>query len=172
MSTKDYRLKTLFLTVIFLLFIHISLNAQNDNDERTVGLSALIQNSQADILLPIWISNSSIIAPAFGVLYMNNGFTDLALGIVTRFYLKNGVFAPFIGGRGGVLLAMRENADTISDFILGFLGGGEYFFDTHFSMGVEAQLNLSISDKNSSRFGNPDGININTGAAVFATVYF
>jgi hypothetical protein len=50
--------------------------------------------------------------------------------------------------------------------------GAEYFLSDSFSFGVEAQGNLTKSDENSSRFGNPGGVNFNTGAMVSATVYF
>jgi hypothetical protein len=46
------------------------------------------------------------------------------------------------------------------------------FFDPHFSIGVEAQMNVRSSDNDSSRFGNPGGTNFNTGSAVTANIYF
>ncbi|MCK4462246.1 MAG: hypothetical protein KAW46_10605 [candidate division Zixibacteria bacterium] len=42
----------------------------------------------------------------------------------------------------------------------------------HFSVGVEAQVNAVFSDEHSYLFGNPNGTNINTAAAVMATFYF
>jgi len=40
------------------------------------------------------------------------------------------------------------------------------------SQGVEAQINMAISDEMSSRFGSPDGTNINTVSMATATFYF
>ncbi len=50
--------------------------------------------------------------------------------------------------------------------------GGEYFFSSSFSVGIEAQLNLTFSDKNSVRFANPGGTNLNTGSVIYASIYF
>jgi len=50
--------------------------------------------------------------------------------------------------------------------------GGEYYISEHFSVGIEAQGNLTKSDKNSGRFGNPGGVNINLATMIFATMYF
>ena len=62
--------------------------------------------------------------------------------------------------------------DTKVDIILGIAFGAEYFLDEHFSIGVEAQGNLTQSDEKSIRFGNPDGTNFNTATMITATVYF
>jgi hypothetical protein len=40
------------------------------------------------------------------------------------------------------------------------------------SFGVEAQGNFTKSDKNSLRYGNPDGLNFNTATMISATIYF
>jgi len=69
----------------------------------------------------------------------------------------------------------KENDTDISQKIDKFAGNGvgaEYFFDKHFSIGVEAQGNVTVSDMNSFRFGNPDGTNFNTATMVTANVYF
>jgi hypothetical protein len=60
----------------------------------------------------------------------------------------------------------------ISDLILGPSFGGEYYFNKNFSVGIELQLNVVLSGEKSMRFSNPDGMNINTATALFATIYF
>ena len=173
---KRYNLVFAFF---FLLIAFSSTIAQEETNEKTFGISALIQDSQFDIMLPLVISNSAVIAPALGIAYVSDAGTDIGLGIVGRIYLKDDVVRPFLGGRFGLLLfspkesgsGQGESKNT-NDYLLGILAGGEYFFNEGFSIGVEAQLNATFSDKNSGRFGNPDGTNLNTGAAVFATIYF
>ena len=64
----------------------------------------------------------------------------------------------------------REVGQT--DIIGGVALGGEYFLSDHFSFGVEAQANVTRSDNQSFRFGNPGGLTLNTATAVLATVYF
>ena len=169
-----------FIIVLFILTIlGNSTTAQNNANDKSFGISALVQEGQFDIMLPFLVSQSAVIAPAIGLAYVSDAGLDIGLGIVGRFYLKNDVVRPFLGGRIGLLLfspkesgsGQGESKNT-TDYLLGILAGGEYFLDEGFSIGVEAQLNATFSDKNSGRFGNPDGTNLNTGAAVFATVYF
>lgn len=173
----DKKYKILFLLII--IFFNTLIFSQNELDEQKIGISALVQDGQYDILLPLVLSSSIVIAPAIGIASVSDAGTDIGLGVVTRFYLNDSKVKPFLGGRAGVMIfspskpeGSNEDPESTTDFILGFLAGGEYFLDEGFSFGVEAQLNASISDENSSRFGNPGGFNINTGAAVFATVYF
>jgi hypothetical protein len=61
---------------------------------------------------------------------------------------------------------------TQIDILGGLAFGGEYFLTDNFSFGVEAQGNLTKSDENSFRFGNPGKINFNTGTMISATIYF
>jgi hypothetical protein len=169
----------LIIAVLILLSSSSQMFGQEDLNKKSFGISALVQDGQYDIMIPILLSKSAVIAPAIGIVGVSDAGTDIGLGVVTRFYLNDSKVKPFLGGRAGVMIFSpsesedsNEDSESTTDFILGFLAGGEYFLDEGFSFGVEAQLNASISDENSSRFGNPGGVNINTGAAVFATVYF
>jgi len=173
--------KLALIAAVLILFSSSSqMFSQEDLNKKSFGISALVQDGQYDIMIPILLSKSAVIAPAIGIVGVSDAGTDIGLGVVTRFYLNNdSKVKPFLGGRAGVMIFSpsesedsNEDSESTTDFILGFLAGGEYFLDEGFSFGVEAQLNASISDENSSRFGNPGGFNINTGAAVFATVYF
>ena len=167
------------LVLIFLLGISTTYS-QDTSKGNSFGISALVQDSQFDILFPIFLSESAVIAPALGLIYASEVGSDISLGLVGRFYLNNKVVRPFLGGRAGAIFFSPSSSDddggadpeSTTDFLVGILAGGEYFLNESFSFGIEAQLNATISDENSSRFGNPGGTNINTGAAVFATVYF
>lgn len=161
----------LILAVILCVVFMSVINAQENN--RTWGISAAIQDTQLDILFPIWTGANNVIAPAIGVIYIGESGTDLRIGLLDRiFFNATENIKPFIGLRAGALFTMPDEGDTVTDYIVGVLGGGEYFFSDNFSVGVEAQLNMSISDEESGRFGNPGGTNINTATALFATVYF
>ena len=81
------------------------------------------------------ISNSAIIAPAVGIAYVSDAGTDIGLGVVTRFYLKDDAVRPFLGGRIGLLLfspkesgSEEDESKNTTDYLLGILAGGEYFF--------------------------------------------
>jgi hypothetical protein len=164
--------KTNFIFIAILCIIYaMSTNAQENN--RTWGISASIQETQLDILFPIWTGANNIIAPSIGAIHIGDSGTDLRLGLLDRiFFNATESIKPFLGLRAGVLFSIPDEQDTVTDYVIGILGGGEYFFSNNFSVGVEAQLNMSISDENSSRFGNPGGTNINTATAIFATIYF
>jgi hypothetical protein len=166
-----------FLAMIFLLGISTAYSQDTANGN-SFGISALVQDSQFDILFPIPTSELIVVAPAVGFLYASEAGSDISFGLVGRFYLNNKVVRPFLGARAGLILFSPASEDgqtepeSTTDYLVGFLAGGEYFLNEGFSFGIEAQLNAAISDENSIRFGNPGGTNINTGAAVFATVYF
>jgi hypothetical protein len=138
----------------------------------TIGLSASLQGSQFDILVPVWTSDAFSIAPAVGVLWAQEGGTDLRIGLVPRFFFSKSTFAPYVGARIGALIASPTSGEGATDWLLGLAVGGEYFLDPHFSVGVESELNMTISAEHSGRFGNPGRKNMNTAAAVMATVYF
>ncbi len=146
--------------------------SQTEKSSHNIGLSASIQDGQFDILLPVWFSNHLCIAPAVGLLWAEEGASDIRLAIVPRYFFYKEQFAPYIGARLGALIASPNEGESTTDLLIGLAGGGEYFLDEHFSFGVEAQLNLTLSDEFSARFGNPDKKTFNTAAAVFATVYF
>jgi len=169
------------LLVLIFLLVTSTTYSQDTSKGNSFGISALVQDSQFDILFPIFLSESAVLAPAIGLIYASEVGSDISLGLVGRFYLNKKVVRPFLGGRAGAIFFNPASSDgddgasdpeSTTDFLIGLLAGGEYFLNESFSFGVEAQLNATISDENSSRFGNPGGTNINTGAAVFATVYF
>ncbi len=147
-------------------------HAQEAQRSGLVGMSASFQGGQFDILVPIWVSDQVSLAPAVGIIWNEDNGSDIHLGVAPRFFLTKGKVAPYIGGRAGVLIGSPSNGESTKDWIVGLTGGGEYFIDEHFSVGVESQLTFTFSDVNSTRFGNPGKTNLNTGAAVFATVYF
>jgi hypothetical protein len=154
------------------LFLLSAASGQESSPRRGVGLTASLQESQIDIMMPIWVGDKVSIAPAVGFLWVENAGSELRLGIVSREYFTKEKFAPYFGGRLVALISSPDVGTKTTDMLLGLSGGGEYFLDDHFSVGVEAQLNATKSSDQSLRFGNPGRWNVNTGSAVFATVYF
>jgi hypothetical protein len=153
-------------------------------DHGSVGLSASLQGGQREIAVPLWISDDAVLMPGFSFLSVSDGGTDIGLGMLLRvngrprggraipyfgfrfaaFYFKPDVGTGYYGSSG--------DADSVWDFVVGPAFGGEYFLSEHLSLGVEGQVNIAISDKNSARFNNPDGTVINTATAARATLYF
>jgi hypothetical protein len=138
----------------------------------TVGVTASIQSSQLDLMVPIWVAPSVVIAPAGIFTHRTSTLTDYGVGMVTRFYMGTGQAAPFLGVRGAVLVLSPDEGDSVMDFLFGGLAGGEYFLSPHFGISVEAQLNVTIADEDSFRFAAPGETNINTATGVFASFYF
>lgn len=137
-----------------------------------VGVSVVVQNSQFDFLVPVFLSNNFALSPAVGLSSISGNSTDLTLGAVARYYISQKTVSPYIGGRFGAIILMPEKGDNVTDFILGPLFGGEYFINENISAGIELQLNFYKSALNSTRFQNPNGTNVNTATAFFATIYF
>ena len=168
---KIFRSLIIIAGLCLLITMETPLCAQEELSSR-IGLSAVLQDAQLDIQLPIWLGSKVSLSPAIGLVYVGDSGSDIRIGVVPRIYTRKTKLSPFTSLRFGVLLFNPKEGDGATDIFLGIGFGGEYFFDKHFSMGVEAQLNLTISDENSNRFGNPGGNNVNTGSVIFATIYF
>lgn len=173
---KTNKMKKNKIIYLFLL-LNLSVISSFAQNSRNIGLTASIQDNQFGILIPIRFSNMITIAPAFSVQYAEKIGTDFSIGLVPKFYLKNEKLSPYFGLKFGAAINKPSSDneidnDTKIDIIGGIAFGAEYFFDDNFSIGVEAQGNLTQSDKKSIRFGNPDGTNFNTATMITATVYF
>lgn len=166
--------KIVLCTIVAFLLGSSSLFSQT---ERKIGLSGSLQSSQLAISMPIWMSEKFVLAPSVGFQFAEKIGTDLSVGLSPRFYLKHEQIAPYFGLKLGATINMPSSENIIDqssrvDIVGGVAFGAEYFIADHFSLGVEAQGNCTKSDKNSYRYGNPDGFNVNTATAVSATIYF
>lgn len=171
--------------VIFVSFISTySFNQKETETPPKWGLSAAVQNSSIGFQLPVWLGESIIIAPSLGAAYRDNFGWELQFGIAPRFFLNKNNLRPYLGFKVASIIDLpsKVNATDILgnpidfentiDLIGGLSFGGEYFFSNHFSIGLEIQANVIKSDENSLRFGNPGGINFNTGALALINIYF
>lgn len=166
-----------FKTLTIALFTIISISCYSQEHKRTIGLSGTIQQGQFGIAIPIWTSSNVALVPAFEVKWAEKIGSDIGIGFGPRLYFKNETLAPYMGFKAGMLInipSSKNEADdeTKIDYLLGLNGGAEYFIGDQFSLGVEIQANVTKSDKNSHRFGNPDGLNFNTATMISATIYF
>ena len=166
--------KTIILTVLAFMLLTISSFSQS---ERKIGLSGSIQGNQYGILLPIWLGEKFVLAPAFDLKFAERVGTDISIGVVPRFYFKNEKLAPYFGLKFGAVINIpysdnKIDNETKVDIVGGFAFGAEYFIAEKFSVGIEAQGNITKSHKNSFRYGNPDGLNFNTATMISATIYF
>lgn len=154
----------LLLATIFL--ITSTAYAQNRPDTGTVGLSASLQSNQTNLKVPIWASENIVIAPVFGLTHQDDNYTSFNIGLNPRFYQSLGSdFATYIGAQGILQHTSVDGAgDDNSDFLIGASGGGEYYLDEHFSLGVEGQLNFMFEEY--------DDNSIYTAAAIIGTFYF
>lgn len=156
--------QTLFLLLFFFLFTATAFS-QNRPDEGTIGLSASFQGNQTNLMLPIWTSEDMVIAPVFGIVHEAENFTTVNLGVKPRFYRDMGSnFASYFGFQGLLQYTSPDFGDDTTNFLIGANGGGEYFLNSHFSVGVEGQLNLLLRDSAENRLA--------TGAALTGSYYF
>lgn len=149
-----------------LLLLGISTaKAQNRPAPGSIGISASIQTNQTNLKVPIWASENLVIAPVFGLTHQSDSFTSLNLGVNPRLYQDLGDnFASYIGAQGILQRTSPEFGPEDTDFLIGAAGGGEFFPDEHFSIGIEGQLNFLLND-------NGDD-SISTGTAITASYYF
>ena len=148
--------------------------AQQDSVKRTVGIGANIQSSDYGIVIPIWLSSRVVLAPMIGLNSVEGSATDYTIGIMPKYYLNTERFAPFVDLKIAAIMnkPASDDDEKKTDLLVGLGVGGEYFLSPNFSFNVEAQANLTSSDENSNRFGNPGGMNFNLATAVGATIYF
>jgi hypothetical protein len=172
MNTRFHDSLIMSIVFCFCLFLNPgSIFSQEMQTSRKVGLSAGFYNDQTDIMLPVWVSPKIVLAPSVSALWVEDGGTDLGFGIAFRFYHHINKVSPYFGARLGVLVLSPKGRDSVADFVSGVMLGGEYFLCPQFSLGIEAQVNATFSNDQSSRFGNPGGMNINTGSVIIASIY-
>ncbi|MCK9423780.1 MAG: hypothetical protein M0Q38_14405 [Bacteroidales bacterium] len=166
--------KKIIFTVFTFLLLTDFLFAQHKGK---IGLSGSIQSDQFGILIPIWLGEKVVLAPAFDFKFAEKVGTDFSIGLVPRFYFKNEKLCPYFGLKVGTAINIpstdnKVESETTYDIIGGLAVGAEYFIVDYFSLGVEAQGNFTKSSKESNRFGNPGGLNFNTATMISATIYF
>lgn len=168
-------MKTTLLAFV-ILFFAVSISAQTT---KRTGLTASIQGNQYGISMPVRLSSGFTLIPSVGMTFVQENSTDLLTGLTARIYLNEAKVSPYLAYRAGIGFNFPDNdperpgdPSTKLDIFGGMAFGGEYFIDEHFSLGVEAQANITKSGDGSFRFGNPGRINVNTATMVSATVYF
>ena len=159
----------IFLVIVFVLISNITFS---QTYERSSGISIGVQDLHLDFNIPVHLSQKTIIAPSFGIISNSSNSTDISFGASLKFYLSQQKMSSFFGGRLGGITLIPEKGSNILDFLIGGFFGGEYNIDKNFSISGELQLNLTVSDESSNRFGNPGGINLNTGTFLYLTFYF
>jgi len=161
------------LVIVFIACLVGNGIYSQDVHKGKVGLTATVQDNQFGVMLPVFLSEKFSLAPAVDFKMAQGLGTDLSVGIIPRFYLKTGDMMPYLGLKFGALFYFPDgDKKSTLDFMTGVAFGGEYFFNEHFSLGIEAQGNFTISDKSSERFGNPGKTNFNLGTQVSASIYF
>lgn len=163
-------MKKLILLTLILPFL---LLAEEDTEKPNMGFSVVVQQSTFDLQIPLWLSDSFILAPAIGTRYQDNIGTEVDFGLAARLFTNNKSARPYFGFKAGIIYTTFESAtSSLMDIIVGPSYGVEYFFNPNISLGIEGQLNFIFFDENSLRFSNPSGLNINTAAVLFASIYF
>lgn len=164
---------TIRLSIAFTsLFLFASSMSFSQPEKGQVGLSVLLQNPQFDFIIPYWFQEQLVLAPAVSFNSISSHATDFGIGGILRYYIAKNQVSPYTGVRAGALIFTPKRGSSTTDYLVGPFFGAEYFFDAQFSIGIELQLNVAFSHKSSSRFGNPNGTNVNTASALFASVYF
>ena len=170
-------MNSLAKSLTFILIFVPILTSGQDQDAKLAnkGLTVSVQDSELGILIPFYLSNKFVLAPGFQFAYASKVGMEIGLGLSTKTFLKNrDKVCPYWGLKAG-LVFFNPKASGFSnqtDFIFGGAVGVEYFFNQNFSIGIEPQLNFTLSDDESDRFGNPGGIGINTATALTANIYF
>lgn len=155
-----------FLPLMIFLFACLAAQpaaAQQYPEKGDIGLAASLQGGQTEIMVPIWVTSQITVAPLLGFTARENGANTLRVGLKSKYYTSIGEgAATFLGLQAAVDNTDPEFGESDSDLFLGIVGGGDYFFNHHFSIGVEGQLNFFLGENQV----------ISTGAGVSAAYYF
>lgn len=163
------------LSISLLLLASFStVSIAQQTSRRSWGLSASFQQSELGVNIPFWLSEKFVLAPNLGIVSASEVATDITVGVTPKFYFNTKQLSPYLAIRvAGIFNSpAAESAENSTDILGGIAFGGEYFFVPSFSVAVEAQGNLTISDENSNRFGNAGGTNFNLATAITASIYF
>ncbi len=164
------------IRVVLLLLTLITFKSYSqENYKRTVGLTTSFTQGDLGIQFPIFITQKVSLAPYISVKSISDAGTDFGVGLIPKFYINNNKLSPYFGLKCALAFYAPpdgSSSESTMDIISGAAFGGDYFFDPRFAIGVEGQLNVAISDENSSRFNNPGGINFNTAMAINVSVFF
>jgi hypothetical protein len=82
------------LLPLILIFIICSTFSYAQESNR-IGLSGSIQANQFGILVPVWLGEKFVLAPAFDLKFAEKIGTDFGIAIAPRFYLKKEKFSPY-----------------------------------------------------------------------------
>ena len=77
--------KKIILAFIVSLYSTIAYSQES----RTIGISASIQESQFGIMLPIWLDDRLVLAPAFEIKSVENVGADYAFALIPRYYFTH-----------------------------------------------------------------------------------
>lgn len=172
MKTSRLSARVLLMTGLLLAIGVVSAFGQSTPEKGTIGLSAMVQSNQMDILLPVFVTPSVVLVPSIGYQNVSDSFSKIAVGIGVRGYLNASQARPYLAARAGLLSTGVDGSDRQNDYLVGGAFGAEYFFNAQFSVGAEGQLTVIKSDKGSYAFGYPDRTIVQTGTAAMVSVYF
>ena len=139
--------------------------AQDREVQRKWGFSAYLQTTQAEILIPIWLSQRFVLAPIIAANYTENTATLLGLGAALRVYTYMARLAPYYGIRTQAYIAMPNGGTSSTAYLIGLFYGGEFFLNQRFSLGIEPGVNLLIPP-------NSGPLSVSTSTMVTASVHF
>ncbi len=126
------------------LFLSSSVNASDQ-----IGIGAGVSSDQAIIRADVDIDNNMRIEPYFGYIYSNpdnySSTTSIEAGIAL--HIKKGISGKLKGYYGGFAgIDYYDSISSTTNFIVGPVGGVEYFFDPQFSFGGEIRLKFGFGD--------------------------
>jgi hypothetical protein len=167
--------RTLLVLTLFSFFTAPCFATSSEDSRSKTGIMVSLQGTHSDIVLPFRISPNILLGPSISFFYAEDVGSDIGIGVLFKSYQTDQIdrsVARFWSLRSGLFFASPKNGDSSTDMMFGIGYGADYYLHPNVALGAEAQLNLVKSDKNSSRFGNPGGVNVNTAGSLALTIFF
>jgi len=87
MNAMNNQRTILPIATFFIIFCFVkTVYPQDASNKGRIGLSTAIQESQLDIMMPIWISDNAVLAPGINAVWIEDGGQDIGLGFNLRSY--------------------------------------------------------------------------------------
>lgn len=118
-----------------------------DREFPAVGFSASFSSGNSILSFPIWLTRSVTLAPGVSFFHQDYWGQEYSAELALRYNLREYPAVPYIGIQGQLNVYNPKERDAEVGYGGDVHGGGEYFLNRHFSLGVQFRINSEYIPK-------------------------